>query len=115
MTRAGYNFASISAGPGNGRAMVAHAIIDSRDRDFVDYIPYKGSSYRIGDYVHLTNPDDASKPIVGQICRLFVPHRFVNCVLLRLARRTDTHHTTRKPGQHCITVNWHYLPEQVRL
>ena len=82
MTRAGHNFASISAGPGNGRALtVASAVIDSRDRDFVDQISYKGSLYRIGDYVHLANPDDTSKPIVGQIYRLFVPHGFVSLVL----------------------------------
>jgi chromatin structure-remodeling complex subunit RSC1/2 len=92
MTRAGYNFASISVGPGNERAAaVAYAIIGSGDRDFVDQISYKGSSYRIGDYVHLTNPDDASKPIVGQICRLFVPHGSVDYVLSYLALRTEAH------------------------
>jgi chromatin structure-remodeling complex subunit RSC1/2 len=79
MTRAGYNFASISAGPGNERALAAaSATIDARDRDFLDQISYKGSLYHVGDYVHLANPDDTNKPIVGQIYKLFVPRRFVD-------------------------------------
>jgi len=91
MTRAGYNFASISAGPGNERALAAaSATIDSRDRDFLGQISYKGSSYHIGDYVHLANPDDTSKPIVGQIYKLFVPRGFVDHLVLYFTVRIKT-------------------------
>jgi hypothetical protein len=47
--------------------------IPSKDRDFTDNAVYKGCTYQIGDYVHLINPDDASRPIVGHIFRTFIP------------------------------------------
>jgi len=46
-----------------------------------------------GDYIHLINPDDASRPIVGQIFRTFVP-----------TKGYQTHH---------VTVCWYFRPEQV--
>jgi hypothetical protein len=47
--------------------------IPSKDRDFTEKAVYKGCAYQIGDYVHLINPDDASRPIVGHIFRTFIP------------------------------------------
>ena len=47
--------------------------IPSKDRDFTEKAVYKGCTYQIGDYVHLINPDDASRPIVGHIFRTFIP------------------------------------------
>lgn len=74
MTRAGFNFASISSGPGNDdlSSSPTSPTIETRDREFVDSASYKGSTYRVGDHVHLINPDDASKPIVGLIYKVFV-------------------------------------------
>lgn len=46
----------------------------------------------MGDYVHLINPDDATRPIVGQIFKAFVP--------------------TRGTKKHHISVCWYYRPEQ---
>lgn len=75
MTRARSNFASLSAGPGNGLASTS-TVIQTQERDFVEQAHYKGCTYRIGDYVHLVNPDDATKPIIGQVYRIFTPHGY---------------------------------------
>lgn len=56
----------------------------------VRLIEYKGESYRVGDWVHLTNPNDPSKPIVGQIHRTW---------------RTGE-------GEYWVNVCWFYRPEQ---
>jgi chromatin structure-remodeling complex subunit RSC1/2 len=79
MTRASFNFSSVSAGPGNDDPAklklleaAPSARSNNKDRDSLDTVTYKGSDYQLGDYVHLVNPDDASKPIVGQIYRVFV-------------------------------------------
>lgn len=34
-------------------------------------LAFKGWTYRVGQYVHLMNPDDAKKPIVGQIWKIY--------------------------------------------
>jgi chromatin structure-remodeling complex subunit RSC1/2 len=47
----------------------------------------------LGDYVHLINPDDATRPIVGQVFKSFVP-----------TKGYRTHH---------LTVCWYFRPEQV--
>ena len=39
----------------------------TRNRTFVEEVNYKGWQLKIGDWVHLSNPDDPSKPIVGQV------------------------------------------------
>lgn len=78
MTRASANFASISAGAGPASdGAPTTTIIPSvhvQDREFVDQVVYKGSTYRPGDFVHLANPDDATRPIVGMVHKVFVPH-----------------------------------------
>jgi chromatin structure-remodeling complex subunit RSC1/2 len=45
--------------------------------------------------VHLINPDDAAKPIIGQVFKSFVP-----------TKGYKTHH---------LTVCWYFRPEQVSL
>lgn len=74
MTRAWFNFASISSGPGNESSSNSPTslTIETRDREFVESASYKGCTYRVDDHVHLINPDDTSKPIVGLIYKVFV-------------------------------------------
>nr|ODN83896.1 hypothetical protein L203_05296 [Cryptococcus depauperatus CBS 7841] len=104
-------FASIPAGPGNARSLheanqeikagaveeqVGHGIttfrVGTKDRIFTEEARHKGQSFRLGDYVHLINPDDATKPIVGQIFKTFVP--------------------TKGNRTHYVSVCWYYRPEQ---
>ena len=53
-------------GVSNGTA-ITHQAPPTRDRTFVEEVNYKGWKLKIGDWVHLSNPDDPSKPIVGQV------------------------------------------------
>lgn len=43
-----------------------------KDRMFVDEVHYKGWSLKLADWVHLSNPDDPSRPIVAQVFRCWV-------------------------------------------
>jgi chromatin structure-remodeling complex subunit RSC1/2 len=106
-------FASLPAGPGTARPV--HEItqdlkagmaegevgigittfrVGHKDRVFTDEARHKGMAYKTGDYIHLINPDDASRPIVGQIFKTFVP--------------------TKGYKSHHVTVCWYFRPEQVR-
>jgi chromatin structure-remodeling complex subunit RSC1/2 len=79
--------------------------VGNKDRIFTDEARHKGMAYKtgefccepfkltLGDYIHLINPDDAARPIVGQIFRTFVP-----------TKGFKTHH---------VTVCWYFRPEQV--
>lgn len=68
------------------------------DSDFVDEdgrlplseILYNGELWKVGDWIHLTNPNDVTKPIVAQIYRTW----------------QDPH------GQKWINACWYYRPEQ---
>lgn len=101
-------YASLSAGPGRAKLMPSessshfedpHAFastrVQSKDRVVTKEARYKGMSYKLGDFVHVMNPDDPSRPIVGQIFRTFIPKRTVG---------KDNHH---------ITICWYFRPEQV--
>jgi chromatin structure-remodeling complex subunit RSC1/2 len=46
--------------------------VSSKDRSFVDELLFKGWRLRLGDWVHASNPDDPSRPIVGQVYRCYV-------------------------------------------
>uniref|UniRef100_A0A8H7Y6I3 Uncharacterized protein n=1 Tax=Psilocybe cubensis TaxID=181762 RepID=A0A8H7Y6I3_PSICU len=98
------NFAALRAGPGNVRPVhgsdgegipnvTTHRVL-SRDRTFVDELNYKGWKIKLADWVHLSNPDDPSRPIIGQVFRCWVSDNF------------------GKPGPPGITVSWYYRPEQ---
>src|ERR1700742_4606027 len=70
-------FSSVPAGPGTAKPLhsadstiedgVTTFRISSKDRTFTEEVEYKGMNYTIGDWVHLANPDDPSRPIVAQI------------------------------------------------
>jgi len=70
------NFASIQAGPGTARpvhsvdsgvAGVTAFRVSTKLRTFVDELHYKGWTIRLADWLHLSNPDDPSRPIIGQV------------------------------------------------
>jgi chromatin structure-remodeling complex subunit RSC1/2 len=75
------NFASIRAGPGHAKPLsldvegttgVTTFRVSSKDRKFVDEVHYKGWSVKLADWVHLSNPDDPSRPIIAQVFRVWV-------------------------------------------
>ena len=57
----------------------------------MEHVPYKGRFYHVGDWVHVMNPVDPARPIVGQIFRLYKQQK--------------------KPGVF-FTACWYYRPEQ---
>lgn len=76
------NFASLRAGPGNVKPVhgsdgegvpnvTTHRVL-TRDRTFVEEVSYKGWKVKLADWVHLSNPDDPSKPIIGQVFRCWL-------------------------------------------
>ncbi|KAF8168499.1 hypothetical protein B0H34DRAFT_779785 [Crassisporium funariophilum] len=98
------NFASLRAGPGTVKPVhgsegegvpnvTTHRVL-TRDRTFVDEVNYKGWNVKLADWVHLSNPDDPSRPIIGQVFRCWLSEEKENL---------------GRPG---ITVSWYYRPEQ---
>jgi chromatin structure-remodeling complex subunit RSC1/2 len=76
------NFSSIAAGPGVARPLhsssesslaVTTFRIPTKDRSFTEELTYKGMTIRLGDWVHLMNPDDTAKPIIAQVFKTWVP------------------------------------------
>ncbi|KAH8179521.1 bromodomain-containing protein [Sarocladium implicatum] len=66
---------------------------DFRDEDGklpLAEIQYNGQSWRVGDWVHIRNPNDLTKPIVAQIYRTWQD----------------------RSGQRWINACWYYRPEQ---
>jgi hypothetical protein len=70
------NFASIQAGPSTARPVhsadskvpnVTAFRVSTKLRTFVDELHYKGWVIRLADWLHLSNPDDPSRPIIGQV------------------------------------------------
>ncbi|TFK38725.1 RSC complex protein [Crucibulum laeve] len=98
------NFASLHAGPGNTKpvhgsdaegvsGVTTHRVL-TKDRTFVDEVHYKGWSVKLADWLHLSNPDDPGRPIIGQVFRCWVSDEF------------------SKKGQRGVTVSWYFRPEQ---
>ncbi|WFC99085.1 hypothetical protein MYAM1_001822 [Malassezia yamatoensis] len=79
------SFASSSYGPGKEPASVYDA------DTLLPSAWFKGREYHIGDWVHLMNPVDPSRPIIGQIFRF---------------------HKQRKIPGTFLTACWYYRPEQ---
>ena len=71
------NWASLPAGPGTAKPLNAaegetsRAVttfrVSTKDRKFVEEVEYRGWKIGIADWLHLCNPDDPSKPIIGQV------------------------------------------------
>lgn len=76
------HFASIRAGPGTARPLHATGDdgvpgittfrVSTKDRTFVDEVSYKGWAIRLADWLHLSNPDDPSRPIVGHVFKCWL-------------------------------------------
>ncbi|EPQ61248.1 hypothetical protein GLOTRDRAFT_135767 [Gloeophyllum trabeum ATCC 11539] len=98
------NFASLRAGPGTARPLhssdtegvpgVTTFRVSIKDRTFVDEVHYKGWSVRLADWLHMSNPDDPSKPIVAQVFKCWVSDE------------------AAKKGTPGLTVCWYNRPEQ---
>ncbi|CAL1696787.1 unnamed protein product [Somion occarium] len=98
------HFSALPAGPGRvkplnspeaeGVAGVTMFRISNKDRRFVDEVNYKGWSIRLAEWLHLMNPDDARRPVIGQVFKCWVSEE------------------PAKKGQFGITVCWYYRPEQ---
>lgn len=71
------NWASLPAGPGTAKPLNAaegetsRAVttfrVSTKDRKFVEEVEYRGWKIRVADWLHLCNPDDPTKPIIGQV------------------------------------------------
>ncbi|KAI9510644.1 hypothetical protein F5148DRAFT_1333868 [Russula earlei] len=98
------NFASLRAGPGTARPLhssdseklpaVTTFRVSSKDRTFVDEVTYRGWSIKLADWLHLSNPDDPSKPIIAQVFKCYLSEE------------------PSKKGQPGVTACWYYRPEQ---
>lgn len=83
-----HNFASIPAGPGVAQPLhsatstsetaVTTYRIQNKDRTFHEEAVFKGTAYRSGDYVHVMNPNDPTRPIIAQVFKCWKPDQ---CVL----------------------------------
>lgn len=80
-------FASAEYGPGKEPPKD----VTAQDVTLEEHVPYKGRFYNVGDWVHVMNPVDPARPIVGQIFRLYKQQK--------------------KPGIF-FTACWYYRPEQ---
>ncbi len=75
-------FASLPAGPGTATPLhssegdaatrVTTFRVSEKDKKIVDEVSYKGWTVRLADWLHLSNPDDPSRPIVAHVFRCFV-------------------------------------------
>ncbi|KAL7285867.1 hypothetical protein ACG7TL_000978 [Trametes sanguinea] len=72
-------FAALPAGPGTAKPLHAsegdHGVttfrVSLKDRQVVDEVHYKGWTVKVADWLHLSNPDDPSRPIIGQVFKSF--------------------------------------------
>ena len=76
------NFASLPASPGTAKPLhsmgpegipgVTTYRVPTKDRQFIGEIQYKGFTIRLADWLHLSNCDDPSRPIIGQVFRCWL-------------------------------------------
>ena len=73
-------FAALPAGPGTAKPLhasegdtgVTTYRVSLKDRQLIDEVNFKGWTVRVADWLHLSNPDDPSRPIVGQVFKCFL-------------------------------------------
>ncbi|KAI0662365.1 hypothetical protein C8Q70DRAFT_957817 [Cubamyces menziesii] len=95
-------FAALPAGPGTAKPLhasegdtgVTTYRVSLKDRQLIDEVNFKGWTVRVADWLHLSNPDDPSRPIVGQVFKCFLSQE------------------TQRKGQPGVSVCWYYRPEQ---
>ena len=83
-------FASLPAGLGTATPLhsnegdpatrVTTFRVSEKEKKNVDEVNYKGWTIRLADWLHLSNPDDPSRPIVAHVLRCFVSEEaYVTC------------------------------------
>lgn len=85
---------TVTMGPGNKYALPKNddqLKLRAKDKIILDGIRYKSDVFKTGDWVHLSNPDNPARPIVGQVFHTY--------------KRSDNH-------QRMLTVCWYYRPEE---
>ncbi|KAH8834074.1 hypothetical protein DL96DRAFT_1703706 [Flagelloscypha sp. PMI_526] len=87
-TASARHFAHLLGGPGKA---IPNPPILRHPSTSKDFLCFKGSCLRVGDWVHLANPNNPSKPIIGLIFSLW----------------------SDSAGE-VIRVAWYYRPEQAR-
>ena len=70
-------FAGLPVGPANSKGEDAGAgvtmfRVSLKDRTIVDEVQFKGWTIRLADWLHLSNPDDPSRPIIGQVFKCYI-------------------------------------------
>ncbi|PLW39578.1 hypothetical protein PCANC_15641 [Puccinia coronata f. sp. avenae] len=86
--------ASVTMGPGNRHHLPRNdepVKLRAKDKLLLEGVHHKGDYFKIGDWVHIFNPEDPSRPIIGQIFNTY--------------RRVDT-------GRRTVSVCWYYRPEE---
>ncbi|GAA6003570.1 hypothetical protein JCM10207_000393 [Rhodosporidiobolus poonsookiae] len=63
----------------------------TKDKIFLESVNIKGETLRVGDWVHLFNPDNPAKPVIAQIWNTY--------------KRADS-------PQRCLSVCWYFRPEE---
>ncbi|KAI0735712.1 hypothetical protein C8Q76DRAFT_643187 [Earliella scabrosa] len=113
-------FAALPAGPGVAKAhatdgdsgsAVTTFRVSMKDKKVVDEVHYKGWTLRLADWLHLSNPDDPSRPIVGQIFKCYSYEEPYVARLEHLDKRSHDRPSHRK-GQLGMSVCWYFRPEQ---
>jgi chromatin structure-remodeling complex subunit RSC1/2 len=66
------NFASLRGGPASKVENVTSFRVSAKDRTFAEEVYYKGWSFRQADWVHVSNPDDPTKPVMGQVFKCWI-------------------------------------------
>ena len=106
------NFASLPAGPGTATPL--HSVegdpstrvttfrVSEKEKTIVDEVQYKGWTVRLADWLHLSNPDDPSRPIVAHVFRCFLSF------LLRAPSCIET--GSRLPRASCPTTRSVKMP-----
>lgn len=120
-------FASLPAGPGTATPLhsgegdpamrVTTFRVSEKDKKIADEVTYKGWTVRLADWLHLSNPDDPSRPIVAHVFRCFVSEDayVTGSVAVRCPRPSElTEHMicSQRRGQPGVSVCWYYRPEQ---
>ncbi|MBW0505595.1 hypothetical protein O181_045310 [Austropuccinia psidii MF-1] len=86
--------ASVCMGPGNRTLLPRNeepVKLRAKDKSALEGVRHKGDYFKVGDWIHLFNHDDPSRPIIAQIFHTY--------------RRVDT-------GRRVVNVCWYYRPEE---
>lgn len=66
----------LNAAEGDGVTMFR---VSLKDRKIVDEVQFKGWTVRLADWLHLSNPDDPSRPTVGQVFKCYISEEGCVC------------------------------------